>query len=169
MSRSLKGQNGYQAGRGGTFTPSVYADWTDDFNRIMAEKNMSRNEVTEYLITEGLKSLKVGRIELEIDLNYKEIEFLKTEFGKKLINDYSKLFYGGNFQIKSPVIEEVHTGYNQSNMQQNHINNPIPINNPKDKIEHEEAIKVYTEDQSNIDEIKGLLTGMSSKKIQKNK
>jgi hypothetical protein len=51
---------GYEPGRGRTFTPSSTAQFTEDFNALLRSlntygKKVSRNELTEELITTGLR------------------------------------------------------------------------------------------------------------------
>ena len=52
------GNTGYEAGRGRTFTPTVNADWINEFNELMVDLDVSRNELTETLIREGLQARK---------------------------------------------------------------------------------------------------------------
>jgi hypothetical protein len=95
MSRSLKEIVGYEAGRGKTFTPTVGAMWINDFLQIMIDSKKSRNEVTEMLISEALDARRgLGSNVESLNLTLRELEFLKTPVGRKIISDYSQVFYG---------------------------------------------------------------------------
>ncbi|CAG7651181.1 hypothetical protein ACFQI7_27610 [Paenibacillus allorhizosphaerae] len=88
------GNSGYEAGQGRTFTPSIGAEWTDEFNSLMNSLNKSRNEMTEDLIREGLKARKGKETGLTTFYSEAEIEFLKNPVIQKLIKDYYLLMNG---------------------------------------------------------------------------
>lgn len=96
MSNSY-GTTGYEAGRGRTFTPTVNADWINEFNTLMVDLGKSRNELTEYLIKEGLQSRNRGFEQLNF-MSSQELEFIKTPVGRKLLKDYSTLYFGKSIE-----------------------------------------------------------------------
>jgi hypothetical protein len=86
---------GYEAGRGKTFTPTVGATWINDFLQMMKDSKKSRNEVTEILIKEALDARKgLGSNVESLNLSPRELEFLMTPVGRKIISDYSQAYYG---------------------------------------------------------------------------
>ncbi|CAN7762118.1 hypothetical protein LJR153_007105 [Paenibacillus sp. LjRoot153] len=112
MSNSY-GISGYEAGRGRTFTPTVNADWINEFNTLMVDLGKSRNELTEVLIREGLQARNRGFEQLDF-MSSQEIEFIKTPVGRKVLQDYTTLFFGKEFA-------EQH--FQQQNKAQPHSNN----------------------------------------------
>lgn len=95
MSNSFKDIVGYEAGRGKTFTPTVGASWINDFLQTMKDSKKSRNEVTEILIKEALDARKgLGSNIEHLNLNQRELEFIMTPVGRKIVSDYSQAYYG---------------------------------------------------------------------------
>ena len=48
--------NGYEPGVTKPFTPKTKASWTSEFERLLNESGMSRNELTDHLIQLGIKN-----------------------------------------------------------------------------------------------------------------
>jgi hypothetical protein len=173
MSKSY-GNTGYEAGRGRTFTPTVYADWIVEFNELMVDLDVSRNELTETLIKEGLQARKRGFEDLKGFLSSQEIEFLKTPMGKKLLEDYSGLFFGGRtvdtFQTQTiqPVVKNISADVTQSRVLQNtEIENPSfqSIAQIQDERANETDVILPSDTQKDILlKIKGEINAMKLKK-----
>jgi hypothetical protein len=86
-------KQGYERGKGVTFTPTADSDWIEDFNKLLFEnEEYSRNRLTGLLIKEGLKAIKGNKILFDISgLEEHEIEFLKSERGQTITKNLIKL------------------------------------------------------------------------------
>ncbi len=160
MSRTLKGSSGYEGGQGRTFTPSVGSNWTDDFNQLMFDTKKSRNEVTEMLIVEALDIRKgLGTSQGNLELTLREIQFLRSPIGRKLISDYATMYYGnsaisepyanGNYQVSAASISDsfatnTFTESNSSNTESQHTN-------ASSQIQHEVLESTVTPDHKDLE------------------
>ncbi|WP_026701645.1 hypothetical protein [Salibacterium aidingense] len=89
---SMQGKAGYKKGTGRTFTPSLKADWVDDFNRVLEkEPGWSRNQLTEYYIRKGMEESNAGdRSTITVnhdDLTEDQVAFLQSEEGRTFIGN----------------------------------------------------------------------------------
>lgn len=99
---AVYGQEGYEPGRGKTFTPSKNAGWVEEFNKILQDKfnsglRVSRNALTEQLIEEGLKNLVTNSTSIIIpgeDFTPEQIALLKSDQGQTILKNLIKMILG---------------------------------------------------------------------------
>lgn len=77
---------GYTPGQGRTFTPSLTAKWTDEFNELLNKSGVSRNALTEELIEIGLKFKKNEHLLISTStLTPEQIELLSSPQGQTIL------------------------------------------------------------------------------------
>lgn len=99
---AVYGQEGYEAGRGKTFTPSKNAGWVEEFNKILQDKfnsgtRVSRNALTEQLIEEGLKNRATNSTSIVIPedgFTPEQIALLKSDQGQTILKNLIKMILG---------------------------------------------------------------------------
>lgn len=97
------GEQGYGRGAGRSFTPSVDAEWVDDFNELLEQYNSdgvkySRNKLTEKLISDGLKYNNAHHSQKDIvnvsfskkEFSEKQLEILQNEVGLNILKNLLK-------------------------------------------------------------------------------
>lgn len=93
---------GYSPGQGRTFTPSVDAKWTEQFNQILIEQGISRNKLTEKFIIDGLKSNNSKDLSVPLsvgNLSEEQINLLKSEAGQALLLNLALAMLNGSGNI----------------------------------------------------------------------
>ena len=129
---------GYEAGKGKTFTPSTNANWTDEFNQMLNNGNLSRNALTEKLIEDGLKYNKQEHILLEASgLSPRQAEILNSEAGQEILKNVLRLLLGESSEVLASVAATSVPSY-----QAEPIQNTSKIDPPKEQtLEENSAVK----------------------------
>jgi hypothetical protein len=119
MSSDKQDTQGYEPGKGRTYTPSLEVTWIKDFNNLLNERNInrrtSRNELTSELIHYGLQYLKNMDVDNEPivissnEYTEEQLEILKSETGQRIIkNIINAAIFGSSLNLdlsnKPPVI-----------------------------------------------------------------
>lgn len=106
------GKQGYEAGKGRTYTPSVTDDWIDAFNKLLEQSGVSRNKLTSELIADGLKYRKMTKgIDKYISINCEgfsdeQIRLLQSEQGQIMVANMLKMLLGQQSIPSVPVFTE---------------------------------------------------------------
>ncbi|PPA84177.1 hypothetical protein [Brevibacillus laterosporus] len=155
---AVYGQEGYEAGRGKTFTPSKNAEWVEEFNKILQDKfnsgsRVSRNALTEQLIEEGLKNRATNSTSIIIpgeDFTPEQITLLKSDQGQTILKNLIKMILG----MGSTPLFTLDTQVNQTIPDS-------PTNNIPTQIRTEESNEPDKKAQSSVeDELFALLDSM---------
>lgn len=86
---------GYTPGQGRTFTPSLTAKWTDEFNELLNKSGVSRNALTEELIEIGLKFKKNEHLLISTStLTPEQIELLSSPQGQTILLNVALMLLG---------------------------------------------------------------------------
>jgi len=94
-------KKGYIPGTGSTFTPSNNAQWTDQFEQLLEDKKVSRNKLTEQLISDGLKMQNSEFIMIPVNnLTAEQLMLLNSEQGKQILVNIALMMVG---QSQQPI------------------------------------------------------------------
>lgn len=95
----------YEAGKTTTFTPSVNADWTIEFNHIAEQGKWSRNRLTEKLIIDGIRVNRGNAITINLEtIEPQQLKFLQSEQGQKIVVNLLKVMIGQNESMAIPFL-----------------------------------------------------------------
>lgn len=136
-------KQGYEPGKGRTFTPSLRADWTDEFTATLnSHEGWSRNRLTEHYIKLGMEAEKKQRgkhitVYYE-ELTEKQIEFIEDQNGKEImLNLLSALTGEGGLGVAistSPARDEPATEKRTEQVKEDqaqHVREKIPKEAPQ--------------------------------------
>ena len=87
----------YVAGSGTTFTPSRNATWPEEFNELLVSTGMSRNKLTEHLLSQALQNRKNQTRSNESSIfntskySKEELELLSTTYFQNAIEKFIRV------------------------------------------------------------------------------
>jgi|GEM_PF-2353067 len=106
-------------GKGFSFTPSRNANWTDEYNAILKEEDISRNKLTERLIVLGLKAknsnrkLDVNRTNSNTDFllnsslfTEEQIELLQTTHYRRILESFALHLFNSTAKAEKETIDK---------------------------------------------------------------
>jgi hypothetical protein len=95
----------YEAGKTTTFTPSVNADWTKEFNQIAEQGKWSRNRLTEKLIIDGIRVNRGNAITINLEaIEPQQLKFLQSEQGQQIVVNLLKVMIGQTGNMVAPLL-----------------------------------------------------------------
>lgn len=112
---------GYIPGQGRTFTPSLNANWTNEFAEILEREKISRNALTEELIELGLRFKRNDHLLISTEnLTTEQISLLSSKEGQQILLNVALMLIGQPTSI-----------LNVSNVEQSEFVSNPPLDVPK--------------------------------------
>ncbi|MEC3018362.1 hypothetical protein P9Z80_13810 [Bacillus cereus] len=136
----MKGNAGYEPGKGRTFTPSTDAKWTDEFNQMISELGVSRNKLTEKLIEDGLRINRNSGSYIPLsteNLSQEQIEVLSSKMGQEILLNLAFSMLGGKLDFQANIDQKVNDTQVSSKVinESDHTSKKeveVPISQPED-------------------------------------